>query len=123
MFDHSYVWKHASTGVMPAGTHDGKIIYLPPNPRTPDIPPPSPLLLKLHGSVARILHLSGRGEELDQLWRDYESLKVLREDGSSADVLGIALLLLELCVSEGVSIHRKFPNEEEEDETIPSCRR
>jgi hypothetical protein len=48
--------------------------------------------------------MSGRGEKLNQYLTDYESLKVLHEDGSSADVLDTALLLVELCVEEGVDM-------------------
>ena len=110
------MYRRCSPNIMPAGTFDGKIVHITQNDNTPHIPPPSPLFLTLHGSVARVLHLSGRGERLDNILRDYENLKVLREDGSSAEVLELALLMLELCCEEGVNINRKTSNEEEEEE-------
>jgi len=79
-------------------------------------PPPSPLFLTIHGSIPRVLHLFGRGEKLEKILRDYQTLKVLSEDRTFADLLELALLIVELCIEDGVPIHHKLCNEEEEDE-------
>ena len=87
------------------------------NQNTPHIPPPNAAYLNLHGCIARILHLSGRGEKLDKFFKDYETLKVLSEDGSSSEVVNMALMLVELCIEEGIEVRRKFRNDFlEEDE-------
>jgi len=53
----------------------------------PDAPPPDPHLLALHATCARVAHMSGAAEFLDQLQWDAEETKVLAFDGSSADLL------------------------------------
>ncbi|KAK0440114.1 hypothetical protein EV421DRAFT_808374 [Armillaria borealis] len=56
------------------------------------IPLPSRRYFQLHDACAKISHLSGGGEVVEQLFRDVEDLKVLAEDGGSSDLLSLALL-------------------------------
>jgi len=72
---------------------------LSPNPTYPDILAPSPDLLTLHASVAKVLQISGRGEKLEQIWRDKDELKVLATDGSSHSLL--FTLLFEVALERG----------------------
>ncbi|KAF9061998.1 hypothetical protein BDP27DRAFT_1484480 [Rhodocollybia butyracea] len=60
---------------------------------TPDplIPLPDPKLLALHATCAKVAHLSGAGEYVDRVQRDFDRLDVLAEDGGSSDVLFHAL--------------------------------
>ncbi|KAK0237202.1 hypothetical protein EDD85DRAFT_953213 [Armillaria nabsnona] len=51
------------------------------------IPLPSRRYFQLHDACAKIFHLSGAGEVVEQLFRDVEDLKVLAEDGGSSDLL------------------------------------
>ncbi|EEP80427.1 predicted protein [Uncinocarpus reesii 1704] len=46
------------------------------------IEPPSPRLLALHRAIAHILHLSGAGEYIDKILRDFEEAGV-QEDGTT----------------------------------------
>lgn len=46
------------------------------------IEPPSPRLLALHRAIAHILHLSGAGEYIDKILRDFEETGV-RGDGGT----------------------------------------
>jgi len=64
---------------------------------TPDLqnlPLPSPEYLKIHAACARVAHLSGAGEHIDQVLRELEDTKVLSKDGASAEALEHALLPL-----------------------------
>jgi hypothetical protein len=61
------------------------------------LPVPSPELLALHAACAKVAHLSGAGEEIDELDRDLDDLNVLASDGSSAPVLTHALLNRIIC--------------------------
>ncbi|PBK69396.1 hypothetical protein ARMSODRAFT_1018811 [Armillaria solidipes] len=56
------------------------------------IPLPSRRYFQLHDACAKISHLSGAGEVVEQLFRDVEDLRVLAEDGGSSDLLSLALL-------------------------------
>ena len=56
-----------------------------------DLPLPSPKYLRIHAHCCRIAHMSGAAEYLDIIYRDMEELKVLAADGTSADVLDIAI--------------------------------
>ncbi|KDQ51058.1 hypothetical protein JAAARDRAFT_140994 [Jaapia argillacea MUCL 33604] len=58
----------------------------------PDLPLPDPRILRLHAACAKVAHLSGAGEIVDETLRDIEELKVLAYDGGSAHVLTAALL-------------------------------
>ncbi|KAG7085726.1 hypothetical protein E1B28_003269 [Marasmius oreades] len=55
-------------------------------------PFPSPELLNLHASCAKVAHLSGVAEYLDELDDNLDELQVLAADGGSSDVLSHALL-------------------------------
>ncbi|KAI0364578.1 hypothetical protein BV20DRAFT_1057144 [Pilatotrama ljubarskyi] len=57
----------------------------------PELPLPSPKYLRVHAACCRVAHMSGAAEHLDLIFRDMEDLKVLAHDGTSADVLSIAL--------------------------------
>ncbi|WEW60682.1 hypothetical protein PRK78_006169 [Emydomyces testavorans] len=46
------------------------------------IEPPSPRLLALHRAIAHILHLSGAGEYIDKILRDFENTEI-RDDGTT----------------------------------------
>lgn len=62
---------------------------------TPDeikFPLPDPRYLKIHAACARVAHLSGAGEYIQDIFRDMEECRVLAEDGSTADMLNFALL-------------------------------
>lgn len=61
----------------------------------PLIPLPDPTLLALHATCAKVAHLSGAGEYVDQVQRDLERSTVLAEDGGSSDVLFHALRQLD----------------------------
>ncbi|KAF9643386.1 hypothetical protein BDM02DRAFT_3273075 [Thelephora ganbajun] len=50
-------------------------------------PPPDPKLLALHATCARVAHMSGAAEFLDDLERQAEETDVLAFDGSSAHLL------------------------------------
>ncbi|KAL0955112.1 hypothetical protein HGRIS_004028 [Hohenbuehelia grisea] len=54
-------------------------------------PLPSPELLALHAACAKVAHLSGASELLDDYDRDTERLGVLDPSGASSDVLAHAL--------------------------------
>ncbi|KAF9645780.1 hypothetical protein BDM02DRAFT_3119694 [Thelephora ganbajun] len=50
-------------------------------------PPPDPQLLALHATCARVAHMSGAAEFLDEIERKAEETNVLAFDGSSARLL------------------------------------
>ncbi|KZT01958.1 uncharacterized protein LAESUDRAFT_443286 [Laetiporus sulphureus 93-53] len=55
---------------------------------------PNPVYLSLHAALCKVLHASGRAEELDRILADLNEgeTPVLSHDGSTADLLEIALL-------------------------------
>ncbi|KAK0213228.1 hypothetical protein DFS33DRAFT_1394025 [Desarmillaria ectypa] len=55
------------------------------------IPLPSRRYFELRDACAKIAHLSGAGEVVEQLFRDVEDVKVLAEDGGSQHLLSLAL--------------------------------
>ena len=59
---------------------------------TEEVPAPDPKILALHAACAGIAHMSGAAEYLDEIARDIELLRVLAEDGGSADVLVQAMI-------------------------------
>ena len=56
-----------------------------------NIPLPDRRYFQLNDVCARIAHLSGAGEVVEQLFRDMEDVKVLAEDGGSNHLLSLAL--------------------------------
>lgn len=52
---------------------------------------PNPQYLRIHAACCKVAHLSGAAEYLDEAYRDMEMLQVLTNDGSSAQVLDVAL--------------------------------
>ena len=59
----------------------------------PSLPPPNPRYLALHAACAKVAFMSGAAEHIDMIMRDIEDIKVLAADGSSAEVLALALQL------------------------------
>ncbi|KAI0661851.1 hypothetical protein C8Q70DRAFT_1052152 [Cubamyces menziesii] len=57
----------------------------------PELPLPSPRYLEVHAACCRIAHMSGAADYLDLIYRHMEELKVLANNGASADVLSFAL--------------------------------
>lgn len=55
------------------------------------LPVPNPTYLRIHAACCRVLHLSGAAEYVDLVFRKMEDIPVLAEDGSSFDVLAMAL--------------------------------
>lgn len=45
-----------------------------------NIDPPAPRLLALHCAIAHVLHLSGAGEYIDRMFRDWEETGVLSNE-------------------------------------------
>ena len=66
-----------------------------------EAPPPDPQLLALHGTCARVAHMSGAAEYFDKLDWDREETKVLASDGSSA--LLLSNLISPFAVIRGVA--------------------
>ncbi|KAK7682798.1 hypothetical protein QCA50_014182 [Cerrena zonata] len=58
------------------------------------LPLPDYRYLRIHAACAKIAHLSGASEYIDQVFQDIERMPVLANDGSSADVLSNALICL-----------------------------
>ncbi|KIJ55227.1 hypothetical protein M422DRAFT_23837 [Sphaerobolus stellatus SS14] len=56
-----------------------------------NLPVPNPAYLALHASCAKVAHLSGAAEYIDQVLSDMEEAGVLSADGASADVLEHAI--------------------------------
>jgi hypothetical protein len=48
-------------------------------------------LLVIHSSIAELLHFTGAGQVIDRYLQDFEDTQVLSEDGSSVDILSMAL--------------------------------
>ncbi|KAK7680287.1 hypothetical protein QCA50_016527 [Cerrena zonata] len=58
------------------------------------LPLPDYRYLRIHAACAKIAHLSGASEYIDQVFQDIERMPALANDGSSADVLSNALICL-----------------------------
>ncbi len=52
---------------------------------------PNPRYLRLHAACCRVAHLSGAAEYLNEIYRELDEIQVLAADGSSAEVLSVAL--------------------------------
>ncbi|KAI0324738.1 hypothetical protein GY45DRAFT_1349243 [Cubamyces sp. BRFM 1775] len=57
----------------------------------PELPLPSPRYPEVHAACCRIAHMSGAADYLDLIYRHMDELKVLANNGASADVLSFAL--------------------------------
>jgi hypothetical protein len=57
----------------------------------PHLPLPNPRYLELHAAAAKVAHLSGAADYIEKTLRDLETVRVLSEDGSSAELLKSAL--------------------------------
>lgn len=55
-------------------------------------PLPDPRYLKLHAACARVAHLSGAAEYIDQILREEEVTQVLAVDGGSSELLNHILM-------------------------------
>ncbi|KAG8965648.1 hypothetical protein FRC03_000343 [Tulasnella sp. 419] len=55
------------------------------------LPLPSPRYIGIHAACARVVHLSGAGKYIDGVFRDLEEMRMLATDGTSGDVLSLAL--------------------------------
>ncbi|KKA21462.1 hypothetical protein T310_4497 [Rasamsonia emersonii CBS 393.64] len=56
-----------------------------------DCPLPNPDLLKVHAAIAKILHASGKAEDIERILRDREEIRCLAPDGST-DVESLLLV-------------------------------
>ncbi|KAJ7576913.1 hypothetical protein C8J56DRAFT_375615 [Mycena floridula] len=66
------------------------VTFISPNSKS--LPLPSPKYLRLHAACAKVAHLSGVGECINNIFRDMEGLSVLANDGASIEVLHAALM-------------------------------
>lgn len=71
-------------------SYPATVTFTTPDEKT--YPLPDPQYLKLHAAAAKVAHLSGAAEYIDDILRDMEETFVLSEDGASARVLEYALL-------------------------------
>ncbi|KAI0357311.1 hypothetical protein OH77DRAFT_1399717 [Trametes cingulata] len=55
------------------------------------LPLPSPRYLHIHATCCRVAHMSGAAEYVDRIFREMEANNVLAKDGTSAEVLSLAL--------------------------------
>jgi hypothetical protein len=94
--NNSYIWKVRHAVRDRTHVKDGDKVDLSPDPLQASIPPPDRKLLLLHESVSKVLKMSGRGECFERFWRDYNDLKTLAMDGSSAKVLRLAIKYAQL---------------------------
>ena len=56
-----------------------------------DVPLPNPSYLALHAAVCKLVWTSARAEELTAVVDDLEEVTLLAEDGSSANLINIAI--------------------------------
>lgn len=54
---------------------------------------PDPVLLEAHAAITKILHASGKVEEIDSIWRDKYKIKYLSPNGNT-DIGRILSVLL-----------------------------
>ena len=60
----------------------------------PEYPQISNKLLRIRAAVGEVLHMIGAAEAIDSLLRDWDSLQVLSEDGTDAELLHNRLQLI-----------------------------
>ncbi|EPQ61265.1 hypothetical protein GLOTRDRAFT_14416, partial [Gloeophyllum trabeum ATCC 11539] len=80
------------------GTRE-RVMFSTPDPER--LPLPSPQLMVLHATCAKVANLSGAAECLDKLDRDLQTMSTLADDGGSAEVLHHAIASL---AASGVSL-------------------
>jgi hypothetical protein len=61
---------------------------------SPNYPEVSPLFLRIHASLAQVLHASGAGEAIDKTFGEWEQYRVLSQDGRDAELLSARLSLI-----------------------------
>jgi hypothetical protein len=61
---------------------------------SPIYPEVSPLYLRIHASLAQVLHASGAGEAIDQILREWGQYRVLSADDGDAELLSARLSLV-----------------------------
>jgi hypothetical protein len=66
--------------------------------KNPRVPPPSPVALRIHSCIAKILHHSGIAEQLNELHRevDHFNIRFLSTDGSVDEITLSNSILLRL---------------------------
>jgi hypothetical protein len=69
------------------------VIFTTPDPVK--LPVPSPVYLAIHAACAKVAHLSGAAEYIDNVSRDMEDMRTLDPHGSSSDVLEHAIFQLQ----------------------------
>ena len=63
-----------------------------------NVPLPDPRYLALHVACAKVAHLSGAGQHIDDVDRDIDTTPVLANDGSSSRTLAEALTRIPIAV-------------------------
>ena len=71
-----------------------KAINLDPSASSPNLSLPDRNLLGLHAVCARVAHMSGAAEYIDQIQDELEDIMVLAQDGSSAKYLDHCLTMV-----------------------------
>lgn len=66
-------------------------------PTNHNIPAPDSRYLRLHAACAKVAHLSGAAEHIENILRDMEATRVLAKDGSSSDLLDFRLSVAAIC--------------------------
>lgn len=64
------------------------------------IPLPSRRYFKLHDACAKIFHLSGAGDVVEQVFRDIQNVNVLAEDGGSHNLVLGTFIILTIIIKE-----------------------
>ena len=64
---------------------------------TPEYPQISGKLLAIHAAIAEVLHMTGAGEAIDIMLREWGSIQVLSEDGADAQLLLNKLQMIATC--------------------------
>jgi hypothetical protein len=62
----------------------------------PEYPLPEPRYLAFHAAVAKVVHMAGMAEHLDDIIRKYEDIRVLSDD-SDAEYLDGLLRVAQRC--------------------------
>lgn len=83
-----------------------EVTFTSPNPEM--LPLPNPRYLAFHAAVAKVVHMAGMAEHLDDILRKYENIRVL-SDESDAEYLDGLLRVAQRHIngsiqSQGVSL-------------------